>query len=355
MDDVINAVTTITAIDADLAVTAGAVSIPGFSGQLGQTVVTGSASYGASGIALNLASKSIANADLPALFRLAGMQPYPGLSISGAAPFSMTTAIGSDLQSFTVTGKAAIAQVQLGAIALQSLQAPFRFDKKIFTMDPMTFTLYKGRETGRVSIDMSAAKPVYAIRTSIAGLDVDQALSATTTMKHTLLGIARVQADVKGAGATSADIQQSLAGTVGFAVNHGIITNFPLLSAINQAVGITGGNTKETAFDSLTGTAVIANGKARTNDLTLRAGGLTMTGKGTYGLDQSLDMQTTTTLAATAAPAIRQMLHAQGEVAIPVHVTGTASAPKFAVDVQTLAKKGLQDQLKQGLNKLLPH
>jgi uncharacterized protein involved in outer membrane biogenesis len=333
-------VTTITAVNADLSLVNGALTISQFTGRLGQTVVTGSASSGPTGIQFHLASASIDNADLPSLFALAGMRPYPGLSIGGTAPFDMTSSIGADLQTFTVTGTAAFQRLQLGTLALQDLKAPFKFDKKIFTLDPLSFTLYKGREQGRVAIDMGTPTPSYTIRTTIVGLDVNEALSATTTMKNKLLGTARLSANVRASGAGEPEIEKTLAGTVGFGVINGTITGFPLLAKINDAVHLAGGSGADTKFDSLTGTAAVGGGKARTNDLLLRAGSITVNGKGTYGFDQSLNFQLSTAVAG---------------VAVPVTVTGTASSPHFGIDIQSLAKKQLQGNLQKGLGKLLPH
>lgn len=333
-------ITTITAIDADLSLVAGALTISSFTGRLGQTVVTGSASSGPTGTSLHLASTSIENADLPSLFALAGMRPYPGLSIGGTAPFDMTTTIGPDLQTFTVAGKAAIQRVQLGTIALQDLQAPFTFDKKVFTLDPIAFTLYKGREQGKVAIDMTTPTPSYTIRTAIVGLDVDQALSANTTMKGKLLGTARLSANVRASGAAEPEIEKTLTGTVGFGVINGTITGFPLLGQIDQALKIAGSSGNDTKFDSLTGTATVGGGKARTNDLILKTGAVTVLGQGTFGFDKSLNFKMNTQVSG---------------ITVPITVAGTASAPKFGVDVQSLAKKQVQSEVQKQLGKLLPH
>jgi uncharacterized protein involved in outer membrane biogenesis len=363
VDDSLHTTSAISAISADIAMQNGVITAPDFTGRVGSTVVKGSARYSPSGVALRLSSASIGNADLPALFALAGMRPYPGLSIEGRAPFDMTTQVGSDLHSLSVTGKADFERLHLSSITLDSVHAPFRLDKKIFTLDPMTFGVYGGREQGRVEIDMAQATPVYAIRTTVTGLDVNRALSATTTMGGKLTGTAHLTADVKGSGTTQEVIERSLSGTMAFGVAKGVVKNFALLSAINQALGVAGESSKDIAFDSLTGTAAIGGGHAETKDLTLRAGDLTMTGQGTYGFDQSLNLKTTTQLSAARtrdlaqrAALVQKLETQQGELAIPVTVTGTASAPKFGVDLGTLAKQHLPGAvLQQGLNKLLPH
>ena len=114
--------------------------------------------------------------------------------------------------------------------------------------------------------------PVYTIRSSLKGLDVNRALSAMTTMKDFLLGSASVTTDVRGSGSSAPAIQKSLTGTVKFQLVNGVIKNFPLLARVNQALGITEGNDNDTKFESLSGTAAIGGGKAKTNDLLLKAG-----------------------------------------------------------------------------------
>lgn len=352
-------ITAIDAIGATMRVSGGALTMPQFTGRLGHTTVSGSLDAGTHGITLHLSAPSIENADLPALFALAGMIPYPGLSIGGKAPVDITVRVAPDLATFSADGKAAIDRVSLGTITLQALDAPFRLAKGVLTLDPIRFTAYQGKETGTVTVNIATTPPSYTIRTSISGLDVQQALGANTTMKDVLLGTAALQADVRGSGTTAAAIERSLSGTVHVNVTDGVLRHYPLLSALNQALGITGGTMSDTKFESLSGSASIAGGVARTNDLLLHAGDLTMHGAGTLGLDQSIDLQLTADFSAArsaqlaqSAAIAKRLENAQGELEVPMTVRGTASAPKIGVNVQSIAKQQLQDQIKKGLGKL---
>lgn len=352
-------VTTISDVAADLQAEGGTLKVPSFTGRLGGTVVSGSTEAGPKGITLHLSSESIEGADLPRLFALAGMRPFPGLAIEGKAPFEMTTSVAPDFSTFVVTGKAAIERVKMNTITLQSLQAPFKLAKGIFTLDPLTFTMYRGRQQGAVSIDLNQPEPVYTIRTTVDGLDVDQALSANTTMKNLLTGTGKLTGNVRGSGSTAPAIEKSLAGTLRFELVNGVVRNFPLLAAINKAIGITEGTTSDTKFQSFSGTAKIGGGKAQTDDLALRAGELSLVGAGTLGFDQSLTFKTLA-IFSTAKSAelagrvglVKRLENARGEIQIPVTITGTATAPKTTVDVQSVAKKQVQDQLQKGLIKL---
>jgi uncharacterized protein involved in outer membrane biogenesis len=353
-------ITTISDVAADLEASGGSLKAPHFTGRLGSTTVTGGAEAGPKGASLHLESASIENADLPSLFALAAMPPYPGLTISGKAPFELNTTIAPDFKTFAATGKASIDRVKFGTFVLDAMSAQFRFEKGVFTLDPFAFTFFGGKQQGSVAIDMSQPAPVYTIRSTLTGLDVNRALSATTTMKDFLLGSASVTTNVKGNGSTAPAIQKSLTGTVKFQLVNGVIKNFPLLATINGALGLTAGNDKDTKFESLSGTAAIGGGKAKTNDLLLKAGEFTMQGAGVMGFDQSLDFKLQAVVSAAKSQELlaklgplSQLRNSQGQIAIPVTVSGTATAPKYGVPVGSVAKKAVENQLQKGLNKLL--
>jgi len=355
-------ITTITDVEAELQAAAGVIKAPSFTGKLGTTAVNGSAEAGQKGATLHLASESIENADLPSLFALAGMPPNPDLTISGKAPFELNTNIAPDFKTFVATGKASIQRVKYGTFVLDQMSSPFRFENSVFTLDPLRFIFFGGKQQGTISVDLKPAAPVYTIKSSLTGLDVNQALSATTSNKNFLFGTASLATNVKGSGNTAPAIQKTLSGTMKFQLVNGVIKNFPLLATVNQVLGITGGDSKDTKFDSFSASAAIGGGKARTNDLLLKAGELNMTGAGTFGFDQSLNFKLQTILSAAKAQQLMGKIGlgtlstTQGDVAIPVSVTGTTTAPKYSVDVQSVAKTQAthqaQQQIEKGLMKL---
>ncbi|HEU5304320.1 MAG TPA: AsmA family protein, partial [Gemmatimonadales bacterium] len=67
-------ITAITDVEADLDAIRGTLNVRRFAGRLGTTAVAGSAELGSHGANLRLTSESLQNADLPALFALAGMR-----------------------------------------------------------------------------------------------------------------------------------------------------------------------------------------------------------------------------------------------------------------------------------------
>lgn len=353
-------ITTIRGVEADVEAMGGRVKVSRFTGQLGESVVTGATDIGPDGVELRLHSESIHPADVPALFALAGMPASPLLSFAGKAPLEMTISLPPGFATHTVTGKASIQQVKFGTLAFEGVQAPFHLEHGVFTLDPLSFTTYGGRQLGIISVDLNRPVPGYRIRTSVQGLDVNRALSANTTMKNFLAGGGRLAGDVRGSGNTAAALEHTLTGTLEFELKDGVIRNFPLLAAINQALGITQGTGQDTRFQSLSGTAALGGGMARTTNLVLHAGELSLTGKGTLGFDQRLDLH----LTASASPVLsnqlvqrvgllRSLSNDRGQVTFPVIVTGTATAPRISVDLGSIAKKQLEGKVKKGLLDLI--
>ena len=214
-------ITTISDVEAALKAGAGRLEAPRFTGRLGRTVVSGTVAMGPDGVRLRLSSLSLDNADLASLFALAALPANPLLRIQGKAPFDLSTTISPDFRTFVASGRAAIERVSLGTIVLDQLQSPFRYEKGIFALDSLGFGLYGGRQRGAVSIDFGRDVPQYTIRTSVTGLDVNRALSATTTMKDVLGGTGIISGTVTGSGNTAGVIKQSLRGTLAFRIENG--------------------------------------------------------------------------------------------------------------------------------------
>ncbi|HKV50811.1 MAG TPA: AsmA-like C-terminal region-containing protein [Gemmatimonadaceae bacterium] len=354
-------ITTITGLEAQMRADSTGLTVPSFRGQLGLTAVSGAAQAGARGITFHLASASIDNHDLASLFALAGMQPYPGLAIAGKAPVDMTTTIAPDLATITVTGTASVERLTFGTITLTTVATPFRYAHNVLTLDPMTFAVYGGAEKGAVTVDLTSKTPAFAMKTAITGLDVNQALSANTTMKNQLQGTGALSATVRGSGTTQAAVERTLAGTVTFALANGSVHNFPILDAIDKALSLTGTSSPELAFQKLSGSATLGGGVAHVTDLALLTPDLTLAGTGTYGLtDDSLDFHVLAHLSAARSGQVVQRVsqasrleNAQGQIELPVTIGATAGAPRFGVDVKSVATKQLKTELQNQVTKQL--
>jgi uncharacterized protein involved in outer membrane biogenesis len=333
-------ITEITDIEADLEATGGALNVRRFTGRLGTTSVTGSADLGRGGAHLNLVCHSLNSADLPRLFALAGIPPYPGLAIEGAAPVELRTRVAPDFKTFAATGRASVERVRLGVLTLDSLRSPFRFDHGVFSLDTLAFGLYGGSQQGNVQLDLSRGVPTYTINTSVTGLDVNRALTAALAMPNVLLGTVAMSGQITGSGSTAEAIQQGLGGQLTLELRDGVLRNYPLLSQVNHVVGVTGGTGSDTRFESISATANIGEGRARIPDLLLKAGNLNVTGAGVVTFDRTVDFRLRADLKSPV-----------GHVQVPVLVSGSVTAPSTKVQVGEFAKQKMRG-IGSGLKKL---
>jgi uncharacterized protein involved in outer membrane biogenesis len=248
--------------------------------------------------------------------------------------------VAPDFKTFAASGRASVERVQLGVLTLDSLRSPFRFEAGVFSLDSLAFGLYGGSQQGNVRVDLSREIPSYIINTSVTGLDVNRALTSALAMPNVLLGTVALSGQVTGSGSTAEAIQQGLGGRLKLELRNGVLRNYPLLSQVNQVVGVTGGSSTDTRFDSMTATANIGEGRARIPDLVLRAGNLNVTGTGMVAFDRTVDFKLKADLKSPL-----------GQVQVPVLVSGSATAPRTRVQVGEFAKQKVKG-IGSGLKKL---
>lgn len=341
-------------IEGRISVEGGRTVVEELTATLLKTQLTGSAQISAEGTTLSLASPSISSADIPQIFAFLGAAPIDGLSISGSAPFSMKMDIPSGKGSLSANGEFDAATLKLGTMTVTGLKTPFRVEKNTATLSPLTFTAYKGKQKGSVTLFVSRDPMGYTVKTHLEGLDVNEALSANTSAKDVLLGTANVSGTVKGAGFDEGSLKSRLSGNAVVAVRDGVLRDIALLAKINQALKVTAGDEKDTRFESLDASFVIGSGKAHTEDLALKAGELTVLAKGDVNFDLTLDFKGTARFAPAKTAEIlhslsdlRRLVNDRGELELPLTVKGPVSDPSVGVDLAAAAKKAVKEEFKQ--------
>jgi uncharacterized protein involved in outer membrane biogenesis len=352
--------TTITDVTASVRAAGGHISASPLSGRLGQTEVTGAMLMRPEGAVIRLRSESIEPGDVPAFLALIGVTHHPPASIAGRAPFEMKLVAAPRFASYVVTGKAAADRMRLGQLDLEQVHAPFRLERKRLTLAPITFVAYGGKQRGAVTVDLGKPIPRYDIQTALVNLDVRRALTATTRVKNLLHGRARVSGDLRGQGYGAAAVKRNLAGTIRFELTDGVVRGFPALAAISRALGASEQAGENTNFESLSGTATVAAGRARTRDLVIRSGELALAGRGTVSFDRTLDLRLIATLSPTLSTRLgsrlgllNRLADDRGRISLPMTVRGTIGAPQIRVDVRAVARRELPDLVRRGLLELL--
>lgn len=347
-------------ISGSLSTSGGTVRVEGLEGRFTKTDVEGSAEISDDATTLRFSSPSLNTADLPQVMALMGAAPIEGLAVSGKAPLEVELKIPAGDSPISASGSFSAAELRLGTMAVQRFEAPFQLQKGVVTLKPLTFTAYRGMETGTVTLFITRTPLGYSVKTALDGLDVNAALSANTSAKDLLLGTGNVSGIVRGAGFDAGALKSRLTGEADVAVVDGVVKGVPLLAKINQALHITGGDSKDTQFESLTGHFVLGGGKAHTEDLVLKAGEMSLLAKGDVNFDLTLDFKgrAVFTPAKTAAIVhslsdLKRFVNDRGELELPLTVKGPVSSPSINIDLTAAVKEGLKGELKNQLQKLL--
>ncbi|HSK07947.1 MAG TPA: AsmA-like C-terminal region-containing protein [Vicinamibacterales bacterium] len=335
----------------------GAVALESVSGRLGSSLIAGSGSASPESIRLTLAWTALSPSDLPAVFALLGASVPEGLAIDGDRPVSADLLIGADGR-LRASGEVAASAFRFGALAIESVAGTLRYVNQLLTVEGMSFTAYGGTGQGSVGATLSASPLVWTMDASVENADVNRFLGEAASTPNRVSGRARLGLRLKGPA--RAPLLRLARGTVDLRVRHGAIHQFPLLDAIGRALGVEMGDDDDLRFEELAGTFTVADAVATTDDLQLRHAHARVDAAGRIGLDQSLDLRGTVAFSrARSQQAIRRvrelagLRNAQGEIEVPVRMTGTLTDPAFAVDVQSIVQDAAGRELRRRLDRVL--
>jgi AsmA protein len=204
--------------------------------------------------------------------------------------------------------------------------------------------------SGQLTADLSAKGPLSG--PAVAG-----------TLRTNQLAVSGVTANTMTIGLnmapSGADVVKTLTGRVTVNMNDGKLTGVDLSQKLGQIGKFTGAGTVAngaTHVSQLSGTFDIKNGLATTNDLKALTDAGTVAATGTASLvDQGLDMKATAVLSKQSSQQVggagvggmmtTAMANKDGELVIPVLVTGTIPSPKVEPDTAQMAKMKMSGML----------
>jgi AsmA protein len=223
-------------------------------------------------------------------------------------------------------------------------------------------SLYDGKFTGGFTADTRSAVPTISIKGEAKDIGVGRFLKDMSNEDPMLTGKGSFNLQLTGQGNTYKKNLKSADGNVGFSLNKGALQGFDLgytlCSAYNTVRGLPkpqAKDTKKTPFQSITGTAVVKDGIARTDDLIGTTDFMKVTGKGTLNLpQQALDYDMNATMTeSTKLKGCTEMDKLIGQ-SFPLDITGTVTEPKIRPDFGDLAKAVLQNKVEEQIkDKLL--
>lgn len=321
---------------------------------LGRTTAEGSLTvrdFTAPKVQFDLSADTIDVADMRALLA-------PVAAAPPAAKAQQQPQAGESLLLHTTgSGHLRVGSIVNDKLVLENVQATATIDRGVVRLDPLTAGVFGGSHRGSITLDARRTPATFAYASTLGQVDANRLASATTNLRDVIFGAlssnVRVSASTDGADT----IARSLNGTLSLTMPEGRIANMDLMNEISN-IGrfVTGKEAaqRSTSVAALTGTFTVTNGLARTDDLKANIAGGTLAGSGTLNLvDQSVNMRLTAVLDrdfSQRAGGTRvggwmttALANQQGELVVPILMTGTMQQPRFAPDAQRMAEMKLKN------------
>jgi hypothetical protein len=345
-------------VRADVVVREGQLRLTPISGRIGGATITGEAQVDPEEVRLELAAERIENDGLSALLRLLGSERPPFLRLPEPGTLSAVLGVNRATRRLSGTGSLRAPQVALDPLRLHRFEASFVIDGSRLKFDPARFGLYDGAHTGSVVVDLAAAPPEWTADSRLSGIDAGAFFDELTGRDQRLDGRAVFTGVLRGR--VGEPLAATVQGRARVEVTDGVIREFPLLAHVNRALRLAEQEGGDTRFDRLSATLAIASGRAVTDDLVLEAAHLRVEAAGRIGADRSLALEGAAIVSpersSAAIASIRELTglrNARGELELPLTISGTLDAPAFGLDVASAVRKGIADELRRRLRRII--
>lgn len=255
------------------------------------------------------------------------------------------------------TGTVAIGTVINDKLVLNNVRSDVTIDRGVIKLAPVTAEAYGGTTTGTIVVDARNTPMRYTVDTKLNNVDANKLLTSVSSMKN-LYGIMATNAKLNFTSDNdSADIARSLNGTAALGLNDGKIMGMDIpyeLAAAGQFLAPGQVRRGFTNITKVTGNMNIQNGVAQTNDFKAFIDDGTIAATGAANLaDQTLNMHVMAVLSKEFSQRVggsniggylqTALSNRNGELVIPVIVTGTFQNPRFVPDLQKIAQMKLDN------------
>ncbi len=264
------------------------------------------------------------------------------------------------LRGLNMNGRARVNELKMSGIRIQDASIAVSANEGVARFSPMTASMYGGTFDGGFTVNTLGSQPSLAVKGALQNIQLEGLAEAMFDQAR-IKGVADLSVDLNGVGATFDENMASSVGSVAFQIRNGQYEGFNLGYALcylhNQLMKVASPDRNVpnvTQFQQFSGTAVIEQGVARTNDLNAVLSFARITGSGLSSLpDQQLNYDIDTTLTrAVPIPGCEAMENLIGE-SFPVEITGAFDDPKIMPNFEKLLARQLQRVIEKELQKKL--
>ncbi len=263
----------------------------------------------------------------------------------------------------TVKGLVTVKQGRFERIAFSDMSAALSMEETRFSLDEMKLSAFSGLLAGSAWADLGAMPLAYGSEMRMAGVELDDALTAVAGMEGIVYGKASMDVAIEGKGTEFADLEKYLTGRGAVKATNGRLTTANLAGGAAKAASVLGldNGDGETKFENMDVSFTIEDGKVKVSNMRIATGEYTMRTQGDIGLDKSLAMISRMTLSTEASdkiPAKRRKLfpkEADGRVQLPLKIGGSVTSPKVTLDSSAMnqeAKEEIKRDVKEKTEEL---
>ncbi len=281
------------------------------------------------------------------------------LSVIPRAYAEKIAAEPSLLTKATGNGNISVGVITYDQMILNNVKSAVTLDHGVIRLSPLTSTIYGGQQSGEIVLDTRQTPAAVTVSTKLQKVDANKLVSSMTSIKETLYGLLAANTNASFRAASGTGLTQSLNGKLALDLSNGRIAKIDLLNQLASIgrflnAGAPISQQPFTDVTKLTGTFDVVNGVANTNDLHAVIPGANVAANGTINLvTNALNLKLSTVLSKDFSQKVggsnvggfmqTALANNNGELVMPVLVTGTFDNPRFAPDLQEVARMKLQN------------
>jgi AsmA protein len=285
-----------------------------------------------------------------------GKKKEPAANTKAAAAAARPTDLPLDLiRGLNLAGSLRVGRATVENLPFTDIRLPLEVKESRAHLGPTQAKLFGGGYNGDIVLDASPARAVLTVNEHAKGIDIGALMKAGFETDR-VVGRGDANAALTATGNTDAALFKTLSGKIDFNVKDGAVNGMDIWYEIRRAVALfkrqaapqASPGVPRTAFDALSGSAVLTNGVLHNDDLLADLTYLKAKGKGTLALEtQAIDYRIVAEVYKLPADAAATGLADLKAAEIPVTITGTLADMKVRPDVEGYLKARFKKEVDQ--------
>jgi AsmA protein len=267
------------------------------------------------------------------------------------------------LRALNARGSLTFDEALMGPILFEDIQLVLNLQDGRLRLNPMSAQLFDGQYQGDVSVDASGDVPVLSVNERIENVSLAP-LGSAMFERDNLNGRINGVFTLSGTGHDMSEVQRTLNGDVSYSLTDGAWEGTDVWYELRRARALIRQESMpeppeqmRTRFSEVTATGKVVDGIMNVGDFRAELPFMQLTGSGTVNLVEA-------TVDHSFRARILEKPELMGDVSqgeiddltktvLPVKVTGSLSDPKFALDLESLARQRVEDEVKDRILDLL--